>query len=83
MTSLELSKFTNRHIRFKIGDQVFFGVIWPEAFSGRKSTHFTYIPTNNMIEWKSAQQSQDKKKMDFLARVVDIETIVEVQLMPY
>ncbi|HSZ25792.1 MAG TPA: hypothetical protein VK766_08750 [Cytophagaceae bacterium] len=68
----------NRHIRFIIGGKILSGVVVDDVFhkTGKtKRTHYTFIPTKNMVEWKEAEKVNNQEKMHSLSSVVDIEEI--------
>jgi len=46
-------------------------------------TVYHYIPTINMIEWKQAEQRNDKSKMKSLEGNIDIRNIMWAEGMKY
>lgn len=68
----------NRHIRFIENNEIKSGVVVDNAFlkiGKTKNTHYTFIPTSNMVSWKEAEKINDKETMNKLSLVVDIENI--------
>jgi hypothetical protein len=68
----------NRHIRFIHDGKILSGVVVDDVFhkNGKtKRTHYTFIPTQNMIKWKEAEKVNDRDAMSSLSSVVDIEEI--------
>lgn len=80
MTHIEFADagLHNRHIRFILDGKILSGVVVDDVFhkTGKtKRTHYTFIPTKNMVEWKEAEKVNDREKMYSLSSVVDIEEI--------
>jgi hypothetical protein len=68
----------NRHIRFILGGKILSGVVVDDVFhkEGKtKRTHYTFIPTKNMVKWKEAEKVNDRESMSSLSSTVDIEEI--------
>lgn len=68
----------NRHITFVLKDKVLSGVVIDDRqhTEGKsKDTHYTFIPTENMVKWKEAEKQGDREAMNALSSVVDIEDI--------
>lgn len=68
----------NRHIRFMINGKILQGVVVDDLFhtAGKsKRTHYTFIPTQNMVKWKEAEKNNDREMMTSLSSVIDIEEI--------
>lgn len=80
MTHIELIEqgLHNRHIRFIIDGKILTGVIVDDKFhkTGKtKDTHYTFIPSSNIVKWKEAESQKNKEIMNSLSQVVDIEDI--------
>ncbi|MEY2792529.1 MAG: hypothetical protein RJA76_521 [Bacteroidota bacterium] len=80
MTHLEFLEagLHNRHIRFVIGDQLLSGIVIDDVFHKKgktKSSHYTFIESKNIVDWKEAEKTNNREKMSSLSSVVDIEKI--------
>ena len=80
MTHLEFLEagLHNRHIRFVIGDKILSGIVVDDVFHKKgktKSSHYTFIESKNIVDWKEAENTNDREKMSSLSTVVDIEKI--------
>lgn len=74
----------NRHIRFIYKNEHLTGVVVDDAYhkEGKsKDTHYTFIPTASMAKWKEAEKVNDRKTMNELSSVVDIEDIIWGELI--
>jgi len=87
MTHTEFFPYHNYHIRFKLNDGTeLSGVIVDNlghADLTMPDTVYHYIPTINMIEWKQAEQRNDKSKMKSLEGNIDIRNIMWAEGMKY
>ncbi len=80
MTHLEFLEagLHNRHIRFVIGNKILSGIVVDDLFDKKgktKSSHYTFIESKNIVDWKDAEKTNDREKMSSLSTVVDIEKI--------
>jgi hypothetical protein len=80
MTHIEfiVSGLHNRHIRFIAGGKILSGIVVDDVFHRKgktKQTHYTFIPTENIVKWKEAEKTNDKEKMYSLSKVIDIDQI--------
>lgn len=74
----------NTHIRFFDGKEIKSGIVVDDSFhkvGKTKHTHYTFIPTSNMIKWKEAEKVNDRETMNKLSSVIDIENITWGQVI--
>jgi hypothetical protein len=87
MTHSEFFPYESYHIRFKLIDGTELSGVLFQAIENldfkKPDTIFKYIPTSNMIEWKKAEQNNNKEVMERLQREIDIEKIVWAERMKY
>lgn len=87
MNHIEFFPYHNRHIVFKLKNgQELSGVLLDDMkhkSTGEYETNYTYIPTKNLIAWKLAEKSNDKKRQQELQSEIDIEEIVWAEQLNY
>jgi hypothetical protein len=68
----------NRIIQFNLNVKSLSGIVVNDIFhkTGKtKQTHYTFIPIENVSEWKDAQKMNNKELMYSLSTVIDIKEI--------
>jgi len=87
MTFLEFLPFENYHIRFKLEDGTELSGVLVGSINALEErinqTSYDFIPTRNMIDWKQAEQKNDKEQMKSLQGKIDITNIVWVERLKY
>lgn len=87
MTISEFLPYQNHHIRFKLKDgKELSGVImnnFKHLDTKEMNTHFSFVPTSKMIDWKHAERKYDTEKMKSLQIEIDILNIVWAERMIY
>ena len=85
MTEIEFMKkgLHNKHIVFYIKKEKLAGHLMDTIPVDKKQhiNDYYYVSSHNAIEWKEAQQNNDKIKMDNLSSVINILEIERAELI--
>jgi hypothetical protein len=83
MTQYELIPYHNYHIEFDTldGDRMS-GVLFIDLeilTAGQSPTLYRYVQSNDLIEWKNAEQKKDFETMKSLESTIDISLIARAR----